>query len=446
MWQLVVAGILLVEACRKNEDDLPLDGSSGEGEEAEAEAEGETGKDYGLQTMDHGLGNRDLGLITPDAETRRDVFVPDAGSTTPDAGPDAGAPTPPRRADVNIFPGTRVAIFAADFFGTRQGTLFSLDLDPIGEPVSVADFDSTDVTLHYQEGNLYPIDRTHAAVHVYDGDFNFLRTCNVGEGSNPQAIVVLPGGEKAYVSRLEAQNDTLNTDDVFIINPNTCEFLGSLSLLSCAEEDGEQLARAAQMALRQSSEELFVNVQDLSRSYSADTNGKVAVINTNTDEVIDCIELTGRNPADITYSEINDKVYVTETGVYEPDYTINPETPYGGIESINPDTLALEGMIDDLDLGGAPSEIRLASGTIGEAITVNYFVYAIASFDPERMVASGEDVYLSPGYFLPAFSFDALGRRVIAEQGTLPEEAEIRITGETPVPLGMTPGDLVIVP
>lgn len=379
---LVGLGALLIPACNGSEEDQP------------------TPQD--AAPPDGRPNNRmDAGLPPPDTYSPPD---------TPPS-PDAGVP-PTLRADVNIAPSSRLAVFAGQF-GSPEGILAQMNLDPIESPVEEARMASTDVILRYQEGNLYAIDRTNAAIHVYDDDFNLLRTMDVGSGSNPQDIVVLPGGDKAYVTRLDAQNDAGNTDDILIINPNTGEQLGSFDGTPYTTDDGDRLFRAAQSVFLGEANEVWVVGQDLSQFFEADTNGKVIVIDTITDEIIADIELDGRNPADITYSEVLDKVFVTNTGVYEPDFTINTATPYGGIETINPTTHLSEGIfVDDANLSGAVSEIRIASAELAHVITG---FQNIDAFNPTTGAVISLRVYTSTGFFLPDFSIDALGRLVIAD-------------------------------
>lgn len=377
---LIGLGALLIPACNGSEEDQP------------------TPQD--AAPPDGRPNNRmDAGLPPPDTYS-----PPDAPLS-----PDAGLP-PTLRADVNITPSSRLAIFAGQF-GSPEGILARMNLDPIESPVEEFRTASTDVILRSQEGTLFPIDRTNASIDVYNESFDLLGQINVGAGSNPQDIVLLPGGDKAYVTRLEAQNDASNTDDVWMVNSTTGAFLGSIDLTPYTTEDDDRLARAAQMVLVGA--ELYVVCQDLSQFFEANTNGIVVVINTATDAVSNVIQLDGRNPADITYSEVLDKVFVTNTGVYEPDFTINTATPYGGIETINPTTHLSEGIfVDDANLSGAVSEIRIASAELAYVITG---FQNIDAFNPTTGAVISLGVYTSTGFFLPDFSIDALGRLVIAD-------------------------------
>ncbi|MBI4124926.1 MAG: hypothetical protein HY466_03215 [Deltaproteobacteria bacterium] len=368
----------------------------------------------------------------PDGGGRLDAGV------GPDAGPDAGFPPPSGRPDVNINPTSRLAVFAGAF-GSPEGILASVNLDPPGAPEEHARTISTDVVLRSPAENFYVIDRTGAAIDIYNPDlpdFELLGQTDAGAWSNPQDVVVAPDGTKAYVTRLEAQNDSENDDDVFIVHPATGAFLGSIDLTSYTADDGDRLARAAQMVLVGS--ELFANVQDLSGSFAADTNGKVAVIDTASDEVTGVIQLPCRNPADITYSEILEKVFGTCTGVYEPDFTIDVTTPYGGVFTINPATREAELFIDDADLGGAVSEIRLASAETGYVITD---FTKIASFNPETGAVIGTAVYTSPGFFLPDFTLNTEGNLIIADPA-----AGLIIGEEEPIVMKQPPSSLTFLP
>ena len=293
-----------------------------------------------------------------------DVYHAPDSSPSPDAAPDAG-PHPVLRPDVNISPSSGMSIFATDFVAPSS-LLTSLDLTTGATPTTPPGIASTDVVLRSSPENIYAIDRTNSTIHVYDNALNPVRDISAGESSNPQDYFVLPDRSKGYISRLDSQRDSSNSDDLWIVDPDNGDLLSSIDLKPYTTDDGERLARAAQMVYKEDTGELYVMLQDLSRALQADTNGKVVVVDTDTDEVTDTIQLDGRNPADITYSEILNKIFVTDTGPYPIDLT----NAYGGIEVINPDTNATEGIrVDDQDLGGAVSEIRLASADLGYVIT-----------------------------------------------------------------------------
>lgn len=405
--------------------------------------------DSGRTARDGAVSQNNRDASSPhDAALSKDRYIapdqartPDIGSDiSPDSSPDAGSPrilTP----DVNINPTLRLAIFATDFSPSALLTSFNLEtLTPSATPSTIA---STDVVLRSNATNLFAIDRRNANVSVYNNGFSRLRDIPVDEGTNPQDFLVLPDGSKAYVTRLDAQDGTTDTDDLWILDPNTGGRLGlgGLNFASCTTDDGDPLPRAAQMVLVGA--RLYVVLQDLSSFFDIDTNGKVAVVDTRTDEVIACILLDGWNPADITYSGPLNKIFVTDSGTYNPDYTIDTSTPYGGIETIDPDTNVSEGIqIDDRDLDGGVSEIRLASAEIAYVITDSK---RIASFDPATGAVISTVVYQSPATypFLGDFTILASGELAIAERGDgAPGDHGIVIPPAAPVDVGQSPSSI----
>lgn len=421
---VMIAAALLLGAikCSGREDDVEeRDGQTGGPDGGRnPRLDGGISPDVRTSFKDSG-GRTDTGsrldAPSPVADAPRDIFVP------PDAGADAatdGSLPPSLRPDVNIRPSLRLALFGGTF-GSPEGTLYEMNLDPASAPVERGRIPSTDVVLRSHGSALFSIDRSFALIDIHDSAFGYLNTLDAGEGSNPQDIAVLPSG-KAYVSRLDAQNDFFNDDDllVFDLADDALPLVGSIDLTDSTFDDGERLARAGQMVFLEGAGELWVLLQDLGdpdNPFAINTNGKAAVINTETDAVTRTVELDGRNPADITYSEILDKVFVTHFGTYLPDFSgADTSTPYGGIETINPNTYESNGIVmDDVDLGGGPSSLRLASGELGYVITD---ARKIASFNPAEEGAGAvlsTEVYTSPGFYFDDFSVDTFGRLVIAD-------------------------------
>lgn len=241
--------------------------------------------------------------------------------------------------------------------------------------------------------------------------FKIIGDYSVGAGSNPQDIVVF--GDKAYISRLSGQNDVDDQSDVLIVDPLTGERLGGLDLKQYMTDDGERLSSAAQM--HRVGGYIYVTCQDLSGWWVADTNGKVVVIDTATDTVVKSIELAGRNPADIVYSQFSERLYVTDTGVFDPmTYMTDVTTDFGGIEVINPETNETEGiLIDDAALGGNPSEIRIVSEDVGYVIISSMM---LASFNPSTYEVTNPALYVSPGYYVPDFEIAKDGTILLTER------------------------------
>ncbi len=325
-------------------------------------------------------------------------------------------PTRTHPADVAIALGS-VAVVAAANWVDPIGSLASLNvLQDYTATLARATTDSSDLVLKSFFNLIFVINRFGAdTIQVIDPvTFNVISNFSVGSGSNPHDIWAVSDA-KAYVSRFNAEYDEENNDDLLIVDPITGDELGSIDLTAYTAEDGDGLARTTQMVVVDSN--LFVCLTDLPRDLlkGAETNGKVLVINTQTDEVIKVIELEGRNPADITYSPLTGLIYVSNTGVYE-DFDTDITDDFGGIEIIDPQTLESQGIVvDDLDLGGYPTEVRLASATLGFVIVDGLF---IASFNPTTYEVLNNSFYISAGSFLPDFTIAENGDVLVTERST----------------------------
>lgn len=319
--------------------------------------------------------------------------------------------------------GNTAVVFAANF-GDPIGSIATIALaDPLTAITARTTTDGTDVVLRSFGGRIYAINRFGAdTVQVIDpATFHVIADYSVGSSSNPQDIVVISDA-KAYLTRLDAQNDAANTDDVLILNPLTGEVLGGFDLTPFTADDGDRMARAAQMVLVGT--RLFVCLQDLPTNMlnPADQNGKVVVIDTETDEIVDvdpvtpgvqAIQLAGRNPSDITSSPQNERLYVANTGVYVM-WVVDTTDGNGGIESIRLSDYTSEGIIvDDANLGGGVNLVKLASPTLALTITDGLHV---ASFNPATHSVLDTDVYSTVGFFLPEIAVDEQERLWVTEQ------------------------------
>lgn len=325
--------------------------------------------------------------------------------------------------DLAIPPGNMAVVFNGNFTDPI-GSLSTVDIEnPTASVNARVTSDGSDAILRSFNNRIYVVNRygTDTIQVVDPANFSVVADYSIGKGTNPQDIVVV-SDEKAYVSRLDSQNDSTDTSDVLIVNPLTGEKIGGIDLKPFTTDDGDRLARAAQMVLVDGL--LYVCIQDLPKNMleSANTNGKVAIIDTNTDKVVDAdesidgvqaIELVGRNPSDITYSPKTDKFYVADSGVFV-NFVVDTTDNNGGIEVIDRQTRKSEGIkIDDADLGGGVAEVRLASDELGFTIVGST---TIASFNPTTYAIVSKEVYVTPGFYLPDFTVDSHGRLLIAEQ------------------------------
>lgn len=341
-----------------------------------------------------------------------------------------------------------LAVVAAANWSDPVGSLASIDLDTlVFADTALTTTDSTDVVVTSFGGRVYVINRFGAdTVQVVDPhDFSVVADYSVGAGSNPQDIFVR-SDETAYVSRLDAHNDSANDDDLLIINPITGVLISSIDLKAYAADDGDRLARAAQMVAIGNN--LYVLLQDLPSNLlaSADQPGKIVVIDMDTDAVTAVIELEGRNPSDITYSPVTEKIYVADTGVFD-NFTTDVTDPYGGIEIVDPSSLESEGIvIDDADFGGYLMGVRLAAQRGYTIVGGN----RIASFDIAAPQVISANLYVSAGSFVPDVAIDDQGRVLITERDAA-DPGIVVIDGESgavlagPIDVGALPASVTFV-
>jgi DNA-binding beta-propeller fold protein YncE len=351
-------------------------------------------------------------------------------------------------ADASVATG-RYAIVAATSWIDPVGSLASIDTESnYAADLSLITTDGSDVVLRTFNGRVYVINRFGTdTIQVIDPDsFGIDADYSVGAGSNPQDIWAV-SDSKAYVSRLDAQNDVSNDDDILIVNPLTGGLLGSIDLKIYALDDGDRLARAAQMVAV--GNKLFVCLQDLPSNLleSANTNGKVVVINMENDQVITSIELSGRNPADITYSPLTRLIYVSESGVFN-NFMTDVTDPYGGIEVIDPETLQSHGiMIDDSSFGGYTKELRLVSQDLGFVIVGGN---KVASFNPATYEMLNDSFYVSKGFYIPDISVDRNNNLYVAEMDAENPGVVILSSNDGsvvagPIPVGAPPSGITFV-
>lgn len=308
--------------------------------------------------------------------------------------------------------GTHLVVAAANWTDPI-GSVATIDLSNFSVNQALVTTDGSDVIVRAFGGRIYVVNRFGTdTVQVIDpSDFSVVANYSVGAGSNPQDIWVRSDA-KAYVTRLDAQNDAGNDDDVLIINPLTGTISDSLDLTPYTADDGDRLARATQMVGVGS--RLYVLMQDLPSNLldAADQPGKVVAIDMATDEIVGSVALDGRNPSDITYSPVTEKIYVVNTGVFV-NFVTDVNDAFGGIEVVEPGTLQTEGIaIDDADFGNYLMNIVIGEDRAYTIVNGE----AIASFDIDALVVEDVNLYTSPGTFMPDFAVDADGRVFVTER------------------------------
>ncbi len=337
-------------------------------------------------------------------------------------------PQPSTSAETPTLQGRIALVLVSDFFATGI-------LSAVGNLTNVA---TADIVTNI----LAPLPHTDSIVRVFDGisyvvnrlgrdsiqvidpadDFATLIEFSTGPGSNPHDISVI-NANKAYVTIYQPES-VAGAEEIHIYNPQSGSILGKLDLTPLADDDGDVNVRPERMA--QVGDEVWVLLQDLNSFFAADTAGKIAVIDTKTDSLVDVdpvtpgvqgITLDGRNPSDIRYDETSDRVFVSNAGVFQPDFTTDTSDAFGGIEVVNTLTYQTQGIVvDDADIGGFPWGIQIANNNQAFTIADSQ---RIAAFDPATFAVVDNNIYESPGTFLPEIHYDGDGHLLVSERGDL---------------------------
>ncbi len=316
------------------------------------------------------------------------------------APPSSGPKTPPPvSADLNHPAGNTAVVLGANFTDPN-GTLGYIPLTAPRNPVKNLQLTHSDAVVRSFGNLLYVVNRLGADnIQVVDpGTFEVLHQFSVGRSTNPQDIFVL-SPTKAYVTLYQPEDnesDDLDVDDLILINPQTGALLKRIDLTPFTADDGERFARAASMVAVGT--RLFVAVQDLRGNLALMPNqpGKIVVIDTATDAIVDSLVLQGRDPIAMAYSPATGFVYVGDADFF------NLGSPYGGVEVVDAETVETHGIvIDDADLGGAPGDIDVSfekgfvTVGVGDQAAADYST-KVVSFDLNTLARS--EVYASETY------------------------------------------------
>lgn len=229
---------------------------------------------------------------------------------------------------------------------------------PFSATTGLNSSDKTDVTLSAYQDNLYVIHRYGAnTITKYKADApeTALWQCST-EGadtnSNPYQFIQV-SESKAYVLRY-------GTGKIWVVNPSIsdsskCATEWKTGEIDLSIFDGDGVPDMASAVLVD--DKLFVAMQRLT-FFSPDQTSQVAVIDTQTDMIIDvdtategtqAIELVGHNANKIGYLANTDKIYVQSVGAYAKSWT-DPVTPAeytGGIDAIDPITYSVRQIVND---------------------------------------------------------------------------------------------------
>lgn len=283
---------------------------------------------------------------------------------------------------------TRAFVLTSDF---STGSLSVVDLDTraVSQDVEPA---GPDAVMRWYGGRLYIVNRFGGDnVQVVDGTtLNTTHQISTGNGSNPQDICFV-SPTKAYVTRYALT-------DLLIVNPVTGSSPGVISLAAFADADGvPEMARMVRV-----DKYLFVAIQRLDRNnfFSPTDSSLVAVIDTDTDTVVDCdpvapgvqaIHLTAKNPVSaFEFDRTTSRLLIGCVGFFG--------SLDGGIEWIDPvNRVSLGLAVTEATLGGDMGDIVWGSAARSHAIVSD------ASFNTVLVAwnAAGQNLgtVYSPGGF-----------------------------------------------
>ncbi len=226
----------------------------------------------------------------------------------------------------------------------------------------------SDAVAREHDGLVYVVNRLFQDnIQVLDPDAGFetVRQFSVGPGSNPQDIAFV-SPTRAYVTRYESAW-------LYEVDPTNGTVTDSIDLSALADADG--LPEMAQMAVWD--ELLFVQIQRLDRDYFwiPVPPSYLAVVDTGTNTLVDVdpvapglqgIALTVTNPnTEILQDRETGVMYMGEAGSWG--------VPDGGIEAIDPVTLATAGFVStEAQLGGEINDFTLpVSGRAHAVVSVS---------------------------------------------------------------------------
>lgn len=271
-------------------------------------------------------------------------------------------------------------------------------------------------------------------------DYATVAQCSTGAGTNPHDIVVV-GPERAFVSLYEV-------GEILVVDPTPAEncdgfILDRFDLTAIADADGvPELDQMALVAGR-----LYVVAQRLDRDnfFAPAGPGAVAVVDPDTGELLQTIELAAGNPFAATKGLTLDgaSLVIAQVGSFG--------VLDGGIERIDLRTGTSSGLlITEEALGGDILDFVLGDDGTGWAVVSNAdFTNDLVRFD----AASGEviDRPIRGAGFLADIEANTRGELYVADRS--PERPGVRVfkifdgTEATPAPLdtGLPPAEIVFV-
>jgi hypothetical protein len=242
---------------------------------------------------------------------------------------------------------------------------------------------STDPIAHYDpaEDMVFVINRFLADnIQIVDPnqDFATVGQYSVGNGANPHDIR-LASSQKAYVSRFEWTT-------LLIVHPYSGDSLGTIDLSPFADSDG--IPEMDRMEIVEN--RLFVTLNCIDHmTWLPNGEGKVAVIDTDADTLVDCdpgtpgvqpIPLGLPNPySELRYDPCRGTLVVGCLGTWG--------TLEGGVVAIDPASLQAATVITEAQIGGDISDALISPTGKGYAIVLEPVIWPdnfarLVEFDP----------------------------------------------------------------
>ena len=252
---------------------------------------------------------------------------------------------------------TRAFVYATDF---STGSLANIQFGPPRTVTPNVATVSSDAVLRSFNGLLYVVNRFgFDNIQVLDPGNNFatVRQFSVGNGSNPHDIEFV-SATKAYVTRYESS-------ELWIVNPQTGQHTGTVSLADFADADG--IPEMDRLALRNG--RLFVSVQRLDRNsfFSPTDSSQVVVIDAATNALVDADPgHAGVQGIILPFQNPGTEIVVDPAGKLLVGCSGNFGVADGGIVRLNPFGLTIEATeATEAGLGGDLNDVAVFSSQKG---------------------------------------------------------------------------------
>jgi len=265
---------------------------------------------------------------------------------------------------------TRAYVYCTDF---GSGAIANVAFGPPRTAQANLASVCSDAVLRWFGGRLYVVERFGCDnIRVLDAaTYGLVHQFSVGNGSNPNDIYVV-SPTRAYVTRYD-------TADLWIVDPSSGAYVGSISLAAFADRDGlPEMNRLAYHAGR-----LFVSCQRLDRDnfFSPTDSSLVVVIDSATDQVIDA-DPVAPGTQGILLPRTNPTTEFATTP--EGDFLLGCTGAYGvadgGVVRIDPRTLTASTVeVTEAQLGGDVNDVAIGPGASGAAKA--FCVISDASFN-----------------------------------------------------------------